>query len=151
MRTTGILVALLGMSLLALAGCNTSGPTQAEAPGADKARVREELEGLQQGLRAGTWSRVERYFSPAYREGYGELRARIEEQMRRQTLLDLQFDVLRVLQADGLINAQVRWRKSWIEHASGATHKAEGLGEFILQPRSAGGYRIIAIQGERPF
>ncbi len=151
MRTAGILAALLGMSLLALAGCHTSGPTQAEAPGADKTRVREELEGLQQGLRAGTWSRVERYFSPAYYEGYGELRSRVEEQMRRQTLLDLQFDVLRVLETDGLVNVQVRWRKSWIDNASGVTRKAEGLSEFILKPAHNGRYRILMITGDRLF
>lgn len=119
---------------------------------ADKERVRADLAGLEQGLRAGTWSRVERYFSPAYREGYAEMRARMEEQMRRQTLLDLHFDVLRVLEADGLVNAQVRWKRSWIDHATGATHKAEGLSEFILEPRPAtDGYRILAISGDRPF
>ncbi len=136
--------------LFGLAACADLPPTTADDPAATKDRVRQDLTGLQQGLRSGTWSRVERYFSPAYYEGYGELRDRLEAQMRSQTLLDLQFDVLRVLEADGLVNAQVRWKKSWIENATGATRKAEGTSEFILKPLR-GGYRILAITGDRLF
>lgn len=143
-------VALGGALALGMAACVGLTPT-AQSPGVDKAKVRDELDGLHQGLRAGAWSRVERYFSPAYYEGYGELRDRIEEQMRRQTLLDLQFDVLRVLEADGLVNAQVRWKKSWIDNTTGATRKAEGLSEFVLKPLRSGGYRILAITGDRLF
>jgi len=144
-----IRAALAAALLIGLAACGGLGGSSAAV--VDKSRVQGDLDGLRQGLRAGTWSRVERYFSPAFYEGYGELRARIEEQMRRQTLLDLQFDVTWVLEADGLINAQVRWKKSWIDHTSGATRKAEGVGEFILEPRRQGGYRILAISGDRPF
>lgn len=141
--------ALTGALLLGLAACGGTAANPGEP--VDKARIRKDLEDLQQDLRAGTWSRVERYFSSAYYEGYGELRARVEEQMRRETLLDLQFDLLRVLEADGLVNAQVRWKKSWIEQATGVTRKAEGLSEFILKPRPGGGYRILAITGDRLF
>lgn len=150
MKSTITHCALTGALALALNACGGL-PLDTESPAANKARVRDDLEGLQQGLRAGTWSRVERYFSLAYYEGYGELRARLEEQMRRQTLVDLQFDVLRVLESDGLVNAQVRWKKSWIDHPTGATHKAEGLSEFILKPQRGGGYRILAITGDRLF
>lgn len=149
MRTMHTRAALALAILSGLAAC--AGFSERPEEPVDKARVRDELEALQQGLRAGTWSRVERFFSPAYYEGYGELRARIEDQLRHQTLLDLQFDVTRVLEADGLVNAQVRWKKSWIDHASGATRKAEGLSEFILKPRRGGGYRILAITGDRLF
>ena len=151
MKSTLTQVALVGTLAFGLAACGGLTPITAESPGTDKDRVRQDLEGLQQGLRTGTWSRVERYFSPAYYEGYGELRTRVEDQMRRQTLLDLQFDVTRVLEADGLVNAQVRWKKSWIDNASGTTRKAEGLSEFILKPKAGGSYRVLAIRGDPPF
>lgn len=134
--------------LLSLSGCASDVTPRTDQQ--HREQVGQNLTSLGQGLRAGTWSRVERFFSPAYYEGYGELRDRIEDQMRRQTLLDLQFDVTRVLEADGLVNAQVRWRKSWIDNATGATRKAEGMSEFILKPER-GGYRILRISGDRLF
>lgn len=131
--------------LLALAGCATENPDRTN----HRDQVVENLEGLKQGLQAGTWPRVERFFSPAYYEGYGELRNRMEDRFRNEQITDLQFIVNRVLENDGLVNAQVRWHKAWVDR-SGTPRKAEGVSEFTLKPKG-GSYRILHISGDRLF
>jgi len=136
---------LTGGLILALTGCTAvpSAEQQHRAP------VETQLQSLSKGLQAGTWSKVEHFFSPNYQEGYGELRDRLEASFRTQQLIDLQFTVNRVLQADGLVNAQVRWNKSWVSK-TGVPGKSTGLSEFTLQPQGSS-YRIIRISGDKLF
>jgi len=130
-----------------LAACAAGGPPPPEQ--LRRAQVSQDLDALGRGLRGGTWSRVEHFFSPSYREGYGALRDRMEESFRNQRIIDLQFTVNRVLESDGLVNAQVRWNKSWVDKAD-KPGKASGISEFTLQPESAS-YRIVRITGDRLF
>ena len=133
--------------LALLVACAGAGPA---TPGQQRSnQVRQELDALGQGLRAGSWSRVERFFSPANPQGYGELRDRMEQQFRQQRVIDLQFIVGRVLESDGLVNAQVRWNKSWVDKV-GKPGRSSGTSEFVLQPHGAG-YRILRITGDRLF
>ncbi len=134
-------------AVLACTGCASEGTAQTDQQ--RREQVGQNLEGLNQGLRSGVWSNVERFFSPAYHEGYGELRDRLETRFRDERIIDLQFTVNRVLESDGLINAQVRWRKAWVDK-TGKTGKAEGLSEFILKPQGRS-YRILRIGGDRLF
>ncbi|MDP2832492.1 MAG: hypothetical protein Q8Q28_04180 [Pseudomonadota bacterium] len=136
------LAALLLLTLTACAGEVTDRIDHHE-------RVAQNLDGLKQGLQAGTWSRVERFFSPAYYEGYGELRNRMEDRFRNEQLTDLQFVVNRVLENDGLVNAQVRWNKAWVDK-TGTPRKAQGVSEFTLKPQGRS-YRILHMSGDRLF
>lgn len=138
-------VALCCTLLLAVGGCASSGPATSEQQ--RRAQINQDLDALSRGLRSGTWSRVEHYFSPAYQEGYGELRDRLEDRFRNERIIDLQFTVNRVLEADGLVNAQVRWNKSWVDR-TGKPGKSQGVSEFILQPEGRS-YRILRIGGDR--
>jgi hypothetical protein len=138
---------LLAALLIALTGCASVGPPTLEQQ--RRTQVSRQLDALGQGLRGGTWSRVEQFFSPSFREGYGELRDRMEESFRSQRIVDLQFTVNRVLESDGLVNAQVRWNKSWVDK-TGKPGKASGVSEFVLQP-TGDGYRIVRINGDRLF
>lgn len=139
--------ALATVVSLALLGCANQGAANTDQQRRDE--VNQNLGALNQGLRAGTWSSVERFFSPGYHPGYGELRDRMEARFRNEQLIDLQFTVNRVLEADGLVNAQVRWHKTWVDK-TGKPGKAEGLSEFILQPQGSG-YHILNIIGDRLF
>lgn len=139
--------ATLGAAMLALVGCAGAGPAATDRMWREQ--VGKNLEDLKQGLQAGTWNRVERFFSPAYAEGYGELRDRLETHFRDQRVIDLQFTVNRVLESDGLVNAQVRWRKTWVNKV-GVPGKAEGVSEFILKPHGTG-FHILGINGARLF
>lgn len=140
-------LALCALLLPGIAGCAGTG----EPAGGPRQRgaVGGSLEGLKQGLQAGTWSRVERFFSPDFRGGYGELRDRLERRFRDERLIDLQFIVNRVLESDGIVNAQVRWHKVWVDKA-GKTGKTEGVSEFILKP-AGDGFRILGINGDPLF
>lgn len=135
--------------LISLVGCASDGDGAGMSERQRREQVDLHLEGLKQGLRAGTWSKVERFFSPAYQEGYGELRDRLEARFRDERIIDLQFTVNRILENDGLVNAQVGWRKSWVDRG-GKPGKSEGVSEFVLKPR-ADSYRILNILGDRPF
>ena len=132
---------------LALSGCAFDSPAMTDQQRCE--HVGQNLDGLSQGLRAGTWSKVERFFSPAYHEGYSELRDRMENRFRSEQIIDLQFTVNRVLESDGLVNAQVRWHKAWVDKA-GKPGKATGQSEFILKPQGDG-YSIVRIGGDRLF
>lgn len=136
---------LAALVLLTLTACASEGPDRID----HRDRVAQNLDGLKQGLQAGTWSRVERFFSPAYFEGYGELRDRMEDRFRNEQLTDLQFVVNRVLENDGLVNAQVRWHKAWVDK-TGTPRKAQGLTEFTLKPHGRS-YRILHMSGDRLF
>lgn len=138
---------LATMVMLLATGCASD--LQAVTEQQQREHVGQNMTALGLGLRAGTWSSVERFFSPAYHEGYGELRDRLEDRFRNEQITDLQFTVNRVLESDGLINAQVRWRKSWIDK-TGKLGKAEGLSEFILKPQRRG-FRILRITGDSLF
>jgi hypothetical protein len=132
---------------LAMTGCASEGVGRTDRH--QREGISQSLEGLNQGLRAGTWSRVERFFSPTYQEGYGELRDRMEARFRAEQIIDLQFMVNRVLERDGLVNAQVRWRKSWVSK-TGIPGKSEGLSDFILKPHGSS-YRVQQITGDPLF
>lgn len=140
-------LALSSAVVLALLGC--AAESTATTDQQRREHVGKNLEGLSQGLRAGTWSKVERFFSPVYHEGYSELRDRMENRFRSEQIIDLQFTVNRVLESDGLVNAQVRWHKAWVDK-TGKPGKATGLSEFILKPQG-GGYTIVRIGGDRLF
>lgn len=142
MRIGWILPALVLLAAGCAGGAATGGGDRRE-------QVGRSLEAFQQGLRAGTWSRVERFFSPAYQEGYGELRDRLEARFRAERITDLQFTLNRVLEQDGLVNAQVRWRKTWVD-AAGKPDKTEGVSEFILKPEGRS-FRILRIGGDALF
>ena len=131
----------------ALGGCAAVGPPTPEQQ--RQMQVRQDLDALSRGLRGGTWSRVEHFFSPSYREGYSVLRERMEESLRNQRIIDLQFTVNRVLESDGLVNAQVRWNKSWVD-SRGRPGKTTGVSEFTLQPEGRT-YRIVRITGDALF
>lgn len=133
--------------VLALSGC--AADSTATTDQQRREHVGKNLEGLSQGLRAGTWAKVERFFSPAYHEGYSELRDRLENRFRSEQIVDLQFTVNRVLESDGLVNAQVRWHKAWVDK-TGKPGKTTGLSEFVLKPQG-GGYTIVRIGGDRLF
>lgn len=134
-------------ALLGLAGCAAQSSGLAEPQ--RRASVETNLQALNQGLRAGTWAKVEQFFSPGYYEGYGELRHRLEQRFRSEQIVDLQFTLNRVLESDGLVNAQVRWHKTWVDK-TGKPGKASGLSEFILQP-AGNAYRILRVGGDPLF
>ncbi|MDP2431444.1 MAG: hypothetical protein Q8O33_05385 [Pseudomonadota bacterium] len=142
MSTFRLAAALL---LLTLSGCASDIPARIN----HRDQVAQNLEGLKQGLQAGTWANVERFFSPAWYEGYGELRDRMESRFRNEQITDLQFIVNRVLENDGLVNAQVRWHKAWVDR-TGTPRKAEGVSEFTLKPQGRS-YRILHMSGDRLF
>ena len=140
--------------LIACAGSGTVSPDQQRS-----SLVRQELEAFGQSLRTGNWSRVERFFSPANAAGVGELRDRMEERSRAERIVELQFIVGRVLESDRLVNAQVRWNKSWVTPSGQPTESActspsrwrsSGTSEFVLEPHGPG-YRILRITGDRLF
>lgn len=133
--------------LLTFTGCASDITPQTDQQ--RREQVGQNLTSLSQGLRAGAWSKVERFFSPAYHEGYSELRDRLEASFRDERITDLQFTVNRILESDGLINAQVRWHKAWVDK-TGKPGKSEGLSEFILKPERRS-YRILRITGDRLF
>lgn len=146
--TINMRLAALGTALLlALSGCASNGFDQTDRQ--QRERVGENLEGLKQGLQAGTWSQVERFFSPGFHGGYSELRDRLEDRFRNEQITDLHFTVNRVLESDGLVNAQVRWHKTWVDKA-GNPGKASGISEFVLKPDGRS-YRILQITGDRLF
>jgi hypothetical protein len=130
--------------LIACAGSGTVSSDQQRS-----SLVRQELEAFGQSLRTGNWSRVERFFSPANAAGVGELRDRMEERSRAERIVELQFIVGRVLESDRLVNAQVRWNKSWVT-PSGQPGRSSGTSEFVLEPHGPG-YRILRITGDRLF
>ncbi|MDD5389397.1 MAG: hypothetical protein PHD37_08630 [Gallionellaceae bacterium] len=136
-----------GLLLISLAGCASDRSDLLEQQRHEQ--IDRNLEGLKQGLRAGTWSKVERFFSPAYQEGYGELRDRLEARFRDEQIIDLQFTINRILENDGLLNVQVRWHKAWVDRG-GKPGKREGVSEFILRQRGES-YRILNILGDHLF
>ena len=139
-----VLACVLCLSLAACAN-QSEGSTKQQG----RQAVDQSLQSMGQGLRAGTWSKVEQYFSPDYQQGYGELRDRLEQRFRDERITDLQFTVNRVLESDGLVNAQVRWRKTWVDK-NGKPGKSQGVSEFILKPQN-GTYVIVSIGGDRLF
>lgn len=131
--------------LAAMLGCATGTPVEPER----REQVRENLEVFQRELSRRDWASVERFFSPGYQTGYIELRNRIEDRMRSERLLQLQFIVNRVMQRDGLLNAQVRWNKSFIDKA-GQPQKSSGISEFTLRPQGDS-FSILNIRGDQFF
>ena len=147
MAPAGKAAATVALALaLMLQGC---GMELASAQPTARDRVSQELVELEFALRTQSWSRVERFFSPAYSGGYSELRNRIEDNWRKERLVQMQFVVNRVLERDGLLNAQVRWNKSYLD-AGSRPQKSSGICEFVLKPEG-NGLQIISITGTLPF
>ena len=136
---------VLGLALM-LVSCDA---TLAPYRETDHDRVGAGMRDLEQGLRSQNWSRVERFFSAETYGGSGEIRNRIEDGWRNQRLLQLQFIVNRVLERDGLLNAQVRWNKSWVD-AAGKPQKKSGVSEFILRPQGES-FHILSVAGDALF
>ena len=129
---------------LAFSGCGMQPGPYRET---DRDRVGADLRELERGLQTREWNRVERFFGSEFSGGVAEIRNRIED--RRERVVQLQFIVNRVLERDGLLNAQVRWNKSFLDTA-GRPQKRSGVSEFILKPQGEG-FRILSIAGDQPF
>jgi hypothetical protein len=122
-----------------------SGVTQ----GSTRDRVERSLNEIERGMSLRTWDRVQKFFSRDYYGGMSELRNSIEDNWRNERQVQLQFLVNRLNEQDGLINAQVRWNKSYVDN-SGAPRKKSGVAEFVLKPED-GSYQILKMGGDRPF
>jgi hypothetical protein len=146
--------ATLGSLALACAAC---GGTQATSPREDAAaaqgstrdRVERSLSEIERGMSLRTWDRVQKFFSRDYYGGMSELRNSIEDNWRNERNVNLQFLVNRLNEQDGLVNAQVRWNKSYVDN-TGAPRKKSGIAEFVLKPQG-GSYQILKMGGDRPF
>ena len=112
-------------------------------------RVGEELRDFERALRSRNSQRVESFFSSETYGGPVEIRNRIEDSWRNERLLQIQFIVNRVQERDGLLNAQVRWNKSYLDNA-GKPQKKSGVSEFILKPQGES-FRILSISGDPLF
>ncbi len=128
-----------------LIGCAASQST----PASKKRTVKTHLSNLKEGLKLETWDNIRRFFSSDYYEGYQELRDRIESRWAGEDLIDIQFIVDRVLESDGLLNAKVRWHKSFLDN-TGKPRKKSGVSEIILKPKK-NSFRILSIKGDRFF
>ena len=100
----------------------------------------------------------QKYIQPGHVYGHGRhalsrafdrLDQFLAQVLPHERITDLQFTLNRVLEQDGLVNAQVRWRKTWVD-AAGKPGKAEGVSEFILKPEGRS-FRILRIGGDALF
>ena len=137
---------------MSCAACATQPGTQSAASTSTdttRGRVERSLSEIERGLSLRTWDRVQKFFSRDYYGGMSELRNSIEDNWRNERQVQLQFLVNRLNEQDGLINAQVRWNKSYVDNA-GSPHKKSGLAEFVLKPEGSS-YQILKVGGDRPF
>jgi hypothetical protein len=114
-----------------------------------RVRVERSLGDIERGFSLRNWDRVQRFFSRDYYGGMSELRNSIEDNWRNERNVNLQFIVNRINEQDGLVNAQVRWNKTFVDNA-GVPHKRSGIAEFVLKPQG-GSYQILKMSGDRPF
>lgn len=145
-------MAICGLLTLSGTACVTQPSTQlASSPTSSTTRERVErgLGEIERGLSLRTWDRVQKFFSRDYYGGISELRNSIEDNWRNERQVQLQFLVNRLNEQDGLINAQVRWNKSYIDN-TGSPHRKSGIAEFVLKPEG-NSYQILKIGGDRPF
>jgi hypothetical protein len=119
------------------------------APDHTREKVERSLGEIERGMSMRTWDRVQKFFSRDYYGGMSELRNSIEDNWRKERNVNLQFLVNRLNEQDGLINAQVRWNKSFVDN-SGAPQKRSGVAEFVLKAQG-GSYQILKMSGDRPF
>lgn len=119
------------------------------AQGSTRDRVERSLSEIERGMSLRTWDRVQKFFSRDYYGGMSELRNSIEDNWRNERNVNLQFLVNRINEQDGLVNAQVRWNKSYVDN-TGAPRKKSGITEFVLKPQG-GSYQILKMGGDRPF
>ncbi len=119
------------------------------AQGNTRERVERSLGDIERSMTLRSWDRVQRFFSRDYYGGMSELRNSLEDNWRNERNVNLQFLVNRLNEQDGLVNAQVRWNKSWVDN-TGAPRKKSGIAEFVLKPQGES-YQILKMGGERPF
>lgn len=146
--------AICGMLASLCVACTTlTGPqpasTSAETSSSTRERVERSLSDIERGMSLRTWDRVQKFFSRDYYGGVSELRNSIEDNWRNERQVQLQFLVNRLNEQDGLINAQVRWNKSYVD-STGSPRKKSGIAEFVLRP-DGGSYQILKMGGDRPF
>ncbi len=111
--------------------------------------VKEQLKNLNYGLKSESWEMMEHFFSEDYEGGYQNLRPRMEKFWRHEDLVEIHFNVLRVFESDDLINARVRWHKSYIDQA-GILKSMSGTSEIIFKQTNKQ-LRILAIHGKSFF
>lgn len=144
--------AICGLLAMFCAACVAQPGTQSAASATTdttRERVERGLGEIERGLSLRTWDRVQKFFSRDYYGGISELRNSIEDNWRNERQVQLQFLVNRLNEQDGLINAQVRWNKSYVDNA-GSPHKKNGLAEFVLKPEGSS-FQILKVGGDRPF
>lgn len=127
----------------------TSQDSAAVSSGNTRERVERSLSEIERGMSLRTWDRLQKFFSRDYYGGMSELRNSIEDNWRNERNVNLQFLVNRLNEQDGLVNAQVRWNKSYVDN-TGAPRKKSGIAEFVLKPQG-GSYQILKMGGDRPF
>ena len=120
-----------------------------KAQGSTREQVERSLGEIERGMSLRTWDRVQKFFSRDYYGGMSELRNSIEDNWRNERNVNLQFLVNRLNEQDSLVNAQVRWNKSYVDN-TGTPRKKSGVTEFVLKPQG-GSYQILKMSGDRPF
>lgn len=142
-----------GLALICTACGNAPTASGAEPVTTSHSTTRDQVERslseIERGMSLRTWDRVQKYFARDYYGGMGELRNSLEDNWRNERNVNLQFLVNRLNEQDGLVNAQVRWNKSYVDN-SGAPRKKSGVTEFVLKPQG-GSYQILKMSGDRPF
>ena len=73
----------------------------------------------------------------------------MEQGFRNKRIVYLRSTANRLLESDGLVNAQVQWNKSCVDR-TGKPGKASDASEFTLQWENCG-YRIVRVAGDRLF
>ena len=111
--------------LAACAGLHTAPPDPARSA-VDRLFAR-----LRQDLRADDWSRIAWAFSPDARDISSSRNSREERWVAFQTV-ELELQTGRILERDGLLNAQVRWNRL-ARNRTGQLIKSSGMAEVILE------------------
>ena len=127
------------MLLAACAGLHAAPPDPARSA-VDRLFAR-----LQQDLRADDWSRIAWAFSPDARDISSTRNNREERWVAFQTV-ELELQAGRILERDGLLNAQVRWNRL-ARNRTGQLFKSSGTAEVILE-KLGRDYRIRQMLGD---
>lgn len=107
--------------------------------------VQRVVSGLENGLRMGGWSALERYFSDDFRNSLSDLEDRFDAYRTQRRAPDCQIRINRILTQDKLVSVNVQWLQRWTDR-QGKPQRAEGNSELILR-REGNELRIIDVRG----
>lgn len=145
-KTAPYLVAILAaLAGIFAASCTALTPAP---PRSQKDAILSRLNEMGKGLINENWDQVDPIVDRNYYGGYTEVRNQITAFWQNQNLMDIDFTIDRILEQDDLLNAQVSWRKTFLDQ-NGRPQKQQGSSEIILAP-SGDTYTILGIRND-PF